>query len=82
MPNRLVDAALEQLPQRLRRIQTRTVAAGGSARWSRNEISMSFDVKVDGIRSVAKVGRGRVYEMALALIENPVSGAGEELYLD
>lgn len=43
---------------------------------------MSFDVKVDGIRSVAKVGRGRVYEMALARIENPVSGAGEELYLD
>jgi hypothetical protein len=41
-----------------------------------------IDVKLDGIRSQVKVGGGRICEIAMTRIRNPVTGQEEELYLD
>jgi hypothetical protein len=41
-----------------------------------------IEVKLDGIRSEFKVGGGRICEIAMTRIKNPVTGAEEELYLD
>lgn len=42
----------------------------------------SFEVKLDGIRSEAKIGGGSIYEVAQSRVKNPVTGEEEELYLD
>ena len=39
------------------------------------------EVKVDGLRSSAKVGRGKIYDLALSPIKNPVTGDEEKLSL-
>src|SRR5436309_12787746 len=41
-----------------------------------------FDVRLNGIRSTVRVDSGKVYDMALSRIKNPVTGDEEELYLD
>ncbi|HEY2939666.1 MAG TPA: DUF1326 domain-containing protein [Gaiellaceae bacterium] len=41
-----------------------------------------FDVELAGISTKAKIGGGEIYELALARVKNPVTGADEELYLD
>ncbi len=52
-----------------------------TARWL-DTIYAPFKVKLDGIRSKVTVGGGRIYELGLTRIKNPVTGAEEELYLD
>lgn len=52
-----------------------------TARWL-DPIFAPFEVKLDGIRSRVRVGGGRIYELAITRIKNPVTGAEEELYLD
>ena len=42
----------------------------------------SFDVELAGISTKAKIGGGKIYELALSRVKNPVTGADEELYLD
>lgn len=39
------------------------------------------EVKVDGLRSEAKVARGKVYDLAVSPIKNPVTGAEETITL-
>ncbi len=39
------------------------------------------EVKLDGIRSRAKVGRGKIYDLSLSPIKNPVTGDPEDLTL-
>ena len=41
-----------------------------------------FDVRLNGIRSTVRVDSGKVYDLALSRIKNPVTGNEEELYLD
>ena len=41
-----------------------------------------IEVKLDGIRSEFRVGGGRIYDLALSRIANPVTGEEEEIYLD
>jgi hypothetical protein len=45
-------------------------------------IYASFEVKLDGIRSEAKIDGGRIYEAVITRVKNPVTGEEEELYLD
>jgi hypothetical protein len=40
-----------------------------------------IEVKVDGLRSSAKAGRGKVYDLAISPITNPVTGIEEQLTL-
>ncbi len=41
-----------------------------------------FDVRLNGIRSTVRVDGGKIYDLAISRIRNPVSGAEEELYLE
>jgi hypothetical protein len=41
-----------------------------------------FEVRLEGIRSGVRVDSGKIYDLALARIKNPVTGDEEELYLD
>ena len=41
-----------------------------------------IDVKLDGINSEVKVAGGKVYDLAISRIKNPVTGEEEEIYLD
>src|SRR5256885_848989 len=41
-----------------------------------------IQVKLDGINSEVLIDGGRVYELAISRIKNPVTGAEEEIYLD
>jgi hypothetical protein len=41
-----------------------------------------FDVELDGINTKAKIGGGKIFELAQARVKNPVTGDEEELYLD
>jgi len=41
-----------------------------------------FDVRLNGMRSTIQVDSGKVYDLALSRIKNPVTGEEEELYLD
>lgn len=41
-----------------------------------------FEVQLNGIRSRLRVGGGKLYDLALSRIKNPVTSAEEELYLD
>src|SRR5439155_239607 len=45
-------------------------------------IVAQFDVRLNGIRSTVRVDSGKVYDLALSRIKNPVTGEEEELYLD
>jgi hypothetical protein len=45
-------------------------------------IAAPFDVRLNGIRSTVRVDSGKVYDLALSRIKNPVTGAEEEVYLD
>jgi hypothetical protein len=40
-----------------------------------------FEIKLDGLQSTAKAGGGRIFDLALAPIKNPVTGAEEQLKL-
>lgn len=41
-----------------------------------------FDVKLNGIRSTLRVDSGKIYDLALSRIKNPVTSDEEEIYLD
>jgi hypothetical protein len=41
-----------------------------------------IDVTLDGIRSTFRVGAGRILDLAITRIKNPVTGEEEEIYLD
>ena len=41
-----------------------------------------IELKLDGIRSEVRVGEGRIFELAMTRVRNPVTGDEEELYLD
>lgn len=41
-----------------------------------------FEIRIKGIRSVVRVDSGKIYNLALSRIKNPVTGDEEELYLD
>src|SRR5207245_9367432 len=41
-----------------------------------------FDVRLNGSRSSVRVDSGKIYDLALSRIKNPVTGDEEELYLD
>src|SRR6266852_1072532 len=41
-----------------------------------------FDLRLNGIRSTVRVDGGKIYDLAISRIRNPVSGAEEELYLE
>lgn len=41
-----------------------------------------IEVTLDGIRSKVKIGGGKIYEVAVTRIKNPVTGEEEEIYLD
>lgn len=42
----------------------------------------AIEVKLDGIRSEVKVAEGKIYDLAISRIKNPVTGEEEEIYLD
>ncbi len=52
-----------------------------TSRWLETTVA-PFEVQLAGIRSRVKVGGGRIYDLALSRIKNPVTSAEEELYLD
>src|SRR5207245_4105652 len=68
---------------------TRNMARGGpfamfasvTERWLRTIVA-PLDVRLNGIRSTVRVDSGKVYDLALSRIKNPVTGDEEELYLD
>lgn len=41
-----------------------------------------IDGKLDGIRTELKIGDGKVLELAISRVKNPVTGEEEEIYLD
>ncbi len=41
-----------------------------------------FDIKLNGMRSVLRVDSGKIYDLALSRIKNPVTSDEEEIYLD
>jgi len=45
-------------------------------------IRAPFEVRLDGIRSEVRVGDGRVFDLEIGPIQNPVTGEEEEIYLD
>ena len=57
------------------------VFASVTERWLPTIVA-PFDVRLNGIRSTVRVDSGKVYELALSRIKNPVTGDEEELYLD
>lgn len=57
------------------------VFASVTERWLPT-VFVSFDVRLNGIRSVVRVDSGKVYDLALSRIKNPVTGDEEEVYLD
>ncbi len=42
----------------------------------------AFDFKLNGIRSTLRVDSGKIYDLALSRIKNPVTNDEEEIYLD
>src|SRR2546428_9070194 len=46
----------------------------------RPTIVAPFDVRLNGMRSTIRVDSGKVYDLALSRIKNPVTGEEEELY--
>ena len=57
------------------------VFASVTERWLTTVVA-PFDVKLNGIRSAIRVDSGKIYELALSRIKNPVTGEEEEIYLD
>lgn len=57
------------------------IFAAVTATWL-EPIVAPIEVKLDGIRSEVRIGDGKIYEVALSRIKNPVSGEEEEIYLD
>lgn len=51
------------------------------AKWL-DPIYAPFEVRLDGIRSSVRIDEGRIYDLALTRVKNPVTGHEEELYLD
>ncbi len=41
-----------------------------------------FDVELAGINTKAKIDGGKIYELSMSRVKNPVTGDEEELYLD
>jgi len=57
------------------------VFASVTERWLPTIVA-PFDVRLNGMRSTIRVDSGKVYDLALSRIKNPVTGEEEELYLD
>ena len=57
------------------------VFASVTERWLPT-VSASFDIRLNGIRSTLRVDSGKIYDLALSRIKNPVTGDEEEVYLD
>ena len=58
-----------------------TILNSVTATWLET-IYAPFDVELAGINTKAKIGGGKIYEVALSRVKNPVTGDEEELYLD
>ncbi len=52
-----------------------------TAQWHET-VYAPMEVHLDGIRSRVKIGGGKIYDLALSRMKNPVTGAEEEVYLD
>ncbi|OLE66216.1 MAG: hypothetical protein AUI36_07725 [Cyanobacteria bacterium 13_1_40CM_2_61_4] len=57
------------------------VFASVTERWLPTIVA-PFDIRLNGIRSVLRVDSGKLYDLALSRIKNPVTGDEEEVYLD
>jgi len=57
------------------------VFASVTERWLPT-VFASFDFKLDGMQSALRVDAGKIYDLALSRIKNPVTGDEEEIYLD
>jgi len=57
------------------------VLASVTERWLPTIVAR-FDIRLKGIRSVLRVDSGKIYDLALSRIKNPVTGDEEEVYLD
>jgi hypothetical protein len=57
------------------------VFASVTERWLPT-VFASFDLDLNGMRSALRIDSGKMYDLALSRIKNPVSGDEEEIYLD
>jgi hypothetical protein len=57
------------------------VFASVTERWLPT-VFATFDLKLNGMRSALRIDSGKIYDLALSRIKNPVTGDEEEVYLD